>query len=68
MKIIIPDFKFEEIYNFAKTVDYRELKDILEYADKVQLRHSNRGLKNEWGSNIGSLILKTSRIILQKLW
>lgn len=57
----LPDFKFEEIYNFAKTVDYRELKDILDMQIKYNYDIATEGLKNEWGSNIGSLILKTSK-------
>lgn len=59
---------FDGIYEFAKTGNYRDVKDILD----MQLEYNNaiavEGLENSWGSNIGKTILnRKSNIYEEKL-
>lgn len=48
----------EGIYDFANTVDLPEIQDVLERQLKYNKAISEEGLKNNWGSNIGSTLLK----------
>lgn len=50
-------FKIEDIYNFAKTVDFEDIKFILESA-KMNEKVSEEGLKGEYGLQVGSRIIK----------
>lgn len=51
------DLSFDKIYDFAKTVDYTEIKDVLDTQIDYNLSIAKEGIKNDWGSNIGSVIL-----------
>lgn len=51
-------FSFDGIYNFAKTCDYSDIKDILDKQIDYNLKISKEGLDNDWGSNIGKLVLE----------
>lgn len=47
----------EGIYDFANSVEINDVKDILERQLKYNKAISEEGLKNNWGANIGSLLL-----------
>ena len=51
---------FDSIYNFSKTCDYSELKNLLDTEIIYNLSISKEGITNNWGSNIGKTILKNS--------
>ncbi|SMB91613.1 L-cysteine desulfidase [Peptoniphilus asaccharolyticus DSM 20463] len=53
------DFSFEKIYDFAKTCDYSEIKDILDLEVEYNIAIAKDGIENSWGSNIGKLILNS---------
>lgn len=53
-------FSFDEIYDYANTVDYSELEDLLKMAAEYNYAIAKEGIKNNWGSNIGSTILEYS--------
>lgn len=54
------DFSFDKIYRFASEEDYADIKDIFSRQIEYNMAIAEEGLKNDWGSNIGSLILETS--------
>ncbi|MGO1580598.1 MAG: L-cysteine desulfidase family protein [Peptoniphilaceae bacterium] len=54
------EFTFDKIYDFSKEVDYSEIKDILDRQMEFNYEIAEEGLKNDWGSNIGTLILDRS--------
>ncbi len=47
----------EGIYDFANNVEINDVKEILERQLKYNKAISEEGLKNDWGANIGSLLL-----------
>ncbi len=47
----------EGIYDFANSVNIDDVKEILERQLKYNKAISEEGLKNDWGANIGSLLL-----------
>ena len=47
----------EGIYDFANNVEINDVKEILERQLKHNKAISEEGLKNDWGANIGSLLL-----------
>ena len=47
----------EDIYDFANNVNIEDVKPILERQLKYNKAISEEGLKNDWGANIGSLLL-----------
>lgn len=47
----------EGIYDFANSVEIEDVKEILERQLKYNKAISEEGLKNNWGANIGSLLL-----------
>lgn len=51
------DLSFDKIYDFAKNEDCSEIKDILDTQIQYNLSIAKEGLENNWGSNIGSVIL-----------
>lgn len=51
------DLSFDKIYDFAKTCDIDELKDVLDRQINYNMCIAEEGLENDWGSNIGSIIL-----------
>lgn len=50
-------FKIEDIYNFAKEVDFADIKFILESA-KMNERVSEEGLRGDYGLQVGSKIIQ----------
>ncbi len=54
------DFSFEKIYEFAKTCDYTDIKDIFDREIEYNYAIAKEGLTNDWGSNIGKIILENS--------
>ncbi len=50
-------FSFNEIYDFANTIDIRELEDLI----RMQIRHNldiaNEGLVHSYGANVGKTLL-----------
>lgn len=59
-KISPCDLSFDEIYDFAKTCDYREIKDVLDQQISYNYAIAKEGITNDWGANIGKLVLDTS--------
>lgn len=55
------EFSFEKIYDFAKNEDYSDIKYLLDDQINYNIAIANEGIENSWGSNIGSIILKTSK-------
>lgn len=51
------DLSFDKIYEFAKNGDYCQLKETLDTQIDYNLKIAQEGLDNNWGSNIGSIIL-----------
>lgn len=49
----------KDIIDFAESVDISEVKDTLQRQIDYNMAIANEGLKNDWGANIGSVILKT---------
>ena len=60
------DFSFEKIYEFAKNVITLEVKDILDLEIAYNTEIAKDGIENDWGSNIGKIILKIILIITMK--
>ncbi len=54
------DFSFNKIYDFARTCDYNDIKEILDRQIEYNQKIANEGLINNWGANIGKLILKNN--------
>lgn len=48
----------EGIYDFANSVEINDIKELLERQLKYNKAISEEGLKNDWGANIGSLLLR----------
>ncbi len=48
----------EGIYDFANSVDIQEIEPIFERQLKYNKAISEEGLKNDWGANIGSILLE----------
>ena len=53
-------FSFDQIYNFAKTCDYSDIRDILDRQISYNEKISKEGIQNNWGSNIGKIILQNN--------
>ena len=47
----------EGIYDFANSVDIEDIKEVIGRQLKYNKAISEEGLKNDWGANIGSLLL-----------
>ncbi|MBE6335194.1 MAG: serine dehydratase subunit alpha family protein [Lentimicrobiaceae bacterium] len=47
----------EGIYDFANSVDIQDIKDILKRQLDYNKAISDEGLRNDWGANIGSLLI-----------
>lgn len=54
------DFSFDKIYNFAKNSDYSDVLYILKEQVQYNMDISKEGIENNWGSNIGSIVLETN--------
>ena len=48
-----------DIYDFAATCDLSDIEDLLDLQIACNTAIAEEGLKNNWGANIGKLILKT---------
>lgn len=51
------DLDFMKIYEFAKYEDYSDIKEILKTQIDYNVKIAKEGLENDWGSNIGRIIL-----------
>ena len=56
----------KKIYDFANTVDIEELKPIIWPQMECNKAIAMEGLKNNWGANVGSTILRVGNDIRQK--
>ena len=56
----------KKIYDFANTVDLEELKPIIGPQIECNKAIAMEGLKNNWGANVGSTILRVGNDIRQK--
>ena len=56
----------KKIYDFANTVDIEELKPIICPQIECNKAIAMEGLKNNWGANVGSTILRVGNDIRQK--
>lgn len=54
------DFTFDKIYDFAKSTDYREIKDVLDLQISYNYDIAKEGINNDWGANIGKMVLPNS--------
>lgn len=54
------DFSFDKIYNFAKNSDYSDVLYILKEQVQYNMDIAKEGIENNWGSNIGSIVLETN--------
>jgi L-cysteine desulfidase len=54
------DFSFDKIYDFALTCDYSDIKEILDTQIEYNMAIAQEGLDNDWGSNIGSILLENA--------
>lgn len=54
------EFSFDKVYDFAKTCDYSDIKDVLDRQISYNQAIASAGLSNDWGANIGNLILSNS--------
>ena len=50
-----------EILEFANTVDLSLIEDLLEAQLRCNLAIAEEGLRNDWGANVGSVILGESQ-------
>ena len=57
---------FDSCYEFAMTVDAAELEDILGPQLELNMAIAEEGMKNNYGSNIGKLIISNSTSIADK--
>ena len=48
-----------DIYEFAKNVDMKDVQDILQRQIDYNLAIAKEGLKNDWGANIGRVLMST---------
>lgn len=49
----------KDIYEFATTVDLADVQSVLQRQIDCNLAIAKEGLENDWGANIGSILLKT---------
>jgi len=52
------EMNIEEIYEFANTVDINDVKHILDTQIEYNTRIAEEGLKNDYGANVGSTLIK----------
>lgn len=56
----------EKIYDFANTVDIRDVSHVLDVQIDYNMAISREGLKNDYGANIGSVLLKAGREVVEQ--
>lgn len=54
----------EKIYDFANTVDVADVKKLLDVQIAYNMDISEEGLKNDYGANIGSVLLKANKEVM----
>lgn len=54
------DFSIDKILDFADTCDIEKLKPIFDRQIKYNIEIAEEGLRNEYGSNIGKLVIKNA--------
>lgn len=54
----------EKIYDFANTVDVEDVKKFLDVQIAYNMDISEEGLKNDYGANIGSVLLKANKEVM----
>lgn len=54
------EFSFDKVYDFARTCDYSDIKDVLDRQISYNQAIASAGLSNDWGANIGKLILSNN--------
>lgn len=52
--------KVDEILEFAKTCDLEDVREIISRQIEYNMAISEEGLKNSWGANVGTVILKSN--------
>ena len=58
----VPDYSLlsvQGIYDFAQTVDIEDVKEVLDRQIEYNSAIAEEGLKNNYGANIGSVLLET---------
>ncbi|WP_138159897.1 serine dehydratase subunit alpha family protein [Peptoniphilus catoniae] len=55
------ELSFDKIYDFAKEVDYSDIKEIFDLQMEYNYAIAKEGIKNDWGANIGSIILENAK-------
>lgn len=58
--------KMDKIYDFADTADIDDLKSVLEKQVSCNKAIAMEGLKNNWGANVGSTLLRVGTDVRQK--
>lgn len=59
----VPDYSLltvKDIYDFATTCELEDIKDILDRQIKHNTAIADEGLRNDYGANIGKVLLKTN--------
>lgn len=54
-----------KIFDFANTVDVEDVKKILDVQIEYNMDISEEGLKNDYGANIGSVLLKANKEVIE---
>ena len=54
----------EKIYDFVNTVDVEDVKKLLDVQIAYNMDISEEGLKNDYGANIGSVLLKANKEVM----
>ncbi|MCD8168073.1 MAG: L-serine ammonia-lyase, iron-sulfur-dependent, subunit alpha [Clostridiales bacterium] len=55
----------ELIYDFANTVELEDVKKVLDVQIDYNMAISEEGLKNDYGANIGSVLLKANKDVME---
>ena len=55
----------ELIYGFANTVDIEDVRQVLDMQIDYNMAISEEGLKNDYGANIGTVLLKSGRDVME---
>ena len=55
----------ELIYGFANTVDIEDVRQVLDVQIDYNMAISEEGLKNDYGANIGTVLLKSGRDVME---
>lgn len=54
------DYNFDSIYEYADKADLSPIKDILDKQIEYNTKISEEGLKNDWGSGIGKILIDSN--------